>query len=116
MNPILTSLAIALALSAAGNVFLGSAYLKQRDSATEAKVETVYITAAAKECSQATETLQAAGKKRAAENAPKAEAAKAEADKHERKADQILAASAAVPGDACKSADALVDAWWEARK
>jgi len=115
MNPILTALAIALGISFLGNAFLGNAYLNQRDAATTVKTETVYVQAAAKECSKGTEAMATAAAKNASAAAPKRRAAASEAARHDAKADEILAAPPAVPGDACKSADAAVDAWWAAR-
>jgi hypothetical protein len=111
LNPI----AIALAISVAANVLLGWAYLGQRDTATVAVVKEEQATGAAVACSQGTDTLtkQADSRKKAA--APKREEAKRQAEDHNRKADEILAAPAAAPDD-CKSAQARVDAWWGDRK
>jgi hypothetical protein len=115
MNPILIALAVALGVSVLGNAFLGNAYLNQRDTATTVKTETVYVQAAAKECSKGTEAMATAAKKNASAAAPKRRAAASEAAKHDAQADQILAAPPAVPGDACKSAEAVVDTWWATR-
>ena len=115
MNPILTALAIALGISFLGNAFLGNAYLNQRDAATIVKTGTIYVQAAAKECSKGTEAMATAAAKNASAAAPKRRAAASEAAKHNALADEILATPPAAPGDACKSAEALVDTWWKQR-
>lgn len=115
MNPILISLAVALGLSVLGNLFLGNAYLNQRDTATTVKTETVYVQAAAKECSKGPEAMATAAAMNASAAAPKRQAAASEAARHDAKADEILTAPPAVPGDACKSAEAAIDTWWTAR-
>jgi hypothetical protein len=115
VNPVSIAVLVALGLSLAGNAFLGNAYLHQRDTATVVKTETVYVQAAANECSKGTEATATAAAKAASAAAPKRKAAASEAAKHDAKADQILAAPPAVPGDACKSAEAAIDSWWDAR-
>lgn len=108
MNP----LAVVLAISLIANAFLGYAYLGQRDTAVEAKTDVKHVEAAAQECSKGTEQLEKQGKQREADAAPKRAAAAAKAAEHNRAADRILTTPAAVPGNACASAQAELDAWW----
>jgi len=107
---------IILAISLAANAALGWAYLGQRDNTTMAKVEERQAVGVALECSKGTEELAAKAEQRRQQAAPKVQAARKSAAQHNRKADQILATSPAVPGDACASAQAVVDDWWEKRK
>ena len=111
MSPLL----LALGISVLANLFLGNAYLNQRDAATTVKTETVYVQAAAKECSKGTEALAGKAAANAKHAAPKRQAAASEAAQHNAKADAILATPPAAPGDACKSAEAAIDTWWKGR-
>lgn len=111
MNP----LAVILAISLITNAALGYAYLGQRDTAVEAKTDVKHVEAAAQECSQGTEQLETQAKKRAADAEPKRAAAAAKAAEHNRVADRILTTPPAVPGNACASAQADLDAWWAGR-
>ncbi len=111
-----------LAGSLIANMLLGWAYLEQRDDATEARGETQAmqqqrdgIRSAASACSVGVERLAEAGEQRAAAAAPVRQAAADRAADHNRKADEILAAPPAVPGDACVSAQARVDDWLKGR-
>lgn len=115
MNPISIAVLVALGLSVLGNIFLGNAYLSQRDTATTVKTETVFVRAAAEECSKGTEALASTAAANKAAAAPKTEAAAKVAAEHDKKADAILATPPAVPGDACKNAEAVIDAWWAGR-
>jgi len=112
MNPFHVILAISLAANAA----LGWAYLGQRDNTTTAKVGERQAVGVAMECSKGTEQLETKAQERKAAAAPKIAEAKKQAEQHNRKADKILATPPAVPGDACASAQAVVDDWWEKRK
>lgn len=111
MNP----LAVALVISVLANLFLGSAYLGQRDTATVAVVQQHQATGAATACSQGTEALVTKAEERKVKAAPRREQAKKAAEVHERRADVILATPPAAPADDCKSAQARIDTWWEAR-
>ena len=118
----MTSLQILLAVSIATNGLLGWAYIDQRDATTEARsdLQTMKeqrdgIRSAASACSIGVEWLAQAGEQRAAAAAPARQTAAARAADHNRKSDTILAAPAAVPGDACASAQARVDEWMKGR-
>lgn len=111
MNPLM----VALAISIAGNCFLGWAYLGQRDKAVVAVVKTEQATGAAVACSAGVEDLQTKAETRRLESAPKVEAAKQAAVASNKKADVIMATPATTPGDDCKSAADRVDAWWADR-
>lgn len=108
-------LGLLLALSVAGNAWLGRSYLGQRDVATVAVVRQEQATGAAVACSQGTEALQVAAVERAADNKPAVARAAASAIKHEQVAQQILQAPASAPGDDCKSADDAFNDWISAR-
>jgi len=108
--------AAALVVSLAANAALGYAYLGQRDAAVAAGVKTEQATGAAVACSSGVDDLQKQAASRHAAAVPKIEAAKVAADLGNRKADVILSTPAAIPGDDCKSAQARVDTWWEARE
>jgi hypothetical protein len=112
MNPLL----LALAISLAANALLGWAYLGQRDTATTAVVQQEQATGAAQACSQGTESLLTEAAENARQGAPKRAAAAQAAEIHDKRADEILATPAAVPGDDCKSAQAQVDLWWKGRQ
>ncbi len=118
----MTPMQILLAASLAANGLLGWAYLSQRDATTEARsdLQTMKeqrdgIRSAASACSIGVEQLAQAGEQRAAAAASARQAAAGRAAEHNRKADAILAAPAAVPGDACASAQARVDEWLKGR-
>lgn len=111
MNPLI----IALAISLAANAALGYFYLDQRDTATVATTETKQADGVAKACSDGVNNLGKQAVKRHADAAPKVEAARQQAEEAGKLAVQIISAPAAVPGDACASAQAAMDAWWERR-
>ena len=115
MGRLTAGLAIALLASLAANGAMGWAYLGQRDTATVATTETKQADGVAKACGEGVKTLATQADKRHKEAAPKVEAARQQAEAHDKQADQILATPPAVPGDACASAQAVLDAWW-ARK
>lgn len=111
MNP----MTVILAISLATNVALGWAYLGQRDTAVEATTETKQADGVAKSCTEGVDSLGKQAAKRHADAAPKVEAARQNAEEAGKLAVQIISTPAAVPGDACASAQAALDAWW-ARK
>ena len=112
MNPLPTLLAFSLAI----NALFGYAYLNQRDTATVAKVEQRQAVGVATKCSEGTEKLAAKAGQREAAAKPKRKAAADKAREHETQAQQILSTPPAGPGNACASAQAELDNWWERRK
>ena len=106
---------IVLAISLAFNALLGYAYLGQRDTATVAKTEKQQTVAVATKCSEGTQKLETLAGQRADNAKPKIKAAADKAREHEKQAQQIQATPPAVPGNACASAQAELDAWWETR-
>jgi septal ring factor EnvC (AmiA/AmiB activator) len=113
---------IALGLSIALNAGLGWAYLGQRDTIatlrTEAKAVQGQLQGAradAKACSDAVDDLRTLADQRAKEASAARDAAQQRAQGHQRKADAILAAQPAVPGDDCASARLRVDGWLKGR-
>ena len=111
MNPV----HIVLAISLAFNALLGWAYLGKRDEAVTHEVREQQATGVAMKCSEGTEKLEKTASQRAAEAKPKIKAAADKAREHEKQAQQILATPPAVPGNACASAQAVVDDWWQGR-
>lgn len=115
-------LAGALALSLAGNAALGWAYLGQRDK-TAAQAEKVKAAIIERDgarqglnaCNDALDDLHELAGKREKAAAPARAAAAATAAQHNQRADAVLAKPPAVPGDACASAQALVDDWLKER-
>lgn len=108
-------LALLLALSVAGNAFLGNAYLGQRDRAVTGEVKTDQVTVVAQECSKGVDELVVRADERKKANAANADKAKRQAVGLRERADAILAAPASSPADACKSAQSRVDDWWGAK-
>jgi hypothetical protein len=108
MNP----LHVVLAISLAANAALGWAYLGQRDTATVATTETKQADGVAKACSDGVKALSNQAAKRHKEAAPKVEAARQQAEDAGKLAIEIISTPAAVPGDACASSQAALDAWW----
>ena len=109
-------LALLLAISVAGNAFLGHAYLGQRDKATETKVEYRNVAVAATACSDSVDQRKKAADKRHANAAPAIDAAAKQAEAGNKEADRILSTPPSVQGDDCKSAQDRVDSWWLAKK
>ncbi len=119
---LLASVAVALLVSLLGNVILTRAYLGKRDDATEARAEVsaktqeiAGVRGAALACSSKVDELRTLADRRASEAETARRAAGARAAAHDRKADAILAAPPAVPGDVCASAQVRVDAWIKGR-
>lgn len=109
-------LAILLAVSVGLNLLAGWAYLGQRDKTTVAQTEQRHTVTVATKCSDGTEKLATAARQREADAKPLRQAAADKAADHNRKADKIIATPPAVPGNACASAQAELDDWWEDRK
>lgn len=115
MNPVVTAIAVALAISLAGNASLSWAWLHARDAAIELRSQRDDARADASACSDATDDLaDLAGKRAAAAKTAQAAAAK-KARAHEELAQAILTMPPAVLGDVCASAQARVDAWVKGR-
>lgn len=116
-------IAAALLLSLAGNVGLALMYLGQRDAATLARSDADH--AADKEslargsadvCTKAVEALQLVGEGLKSERDQARAQAAALAAGHKARSDKILSTPAAVPGDACASAQARVAELLASRK
>lgn len=114
-RPLAIALAIALAAAIAALVPLADAWLEARDAQLQAGAAREQATAIARACSAGVERLQQLANQRAAEARQAQQAARRQALTHQQRAQQILAAPAAVPGDACASADAAIDAWLQER-
>lgn len=109
-------------VSLACNGVLGWLYLGQRDDTATALASVGQATdqrdgarAAASACSDALDDLRTLADQRGAEAAAARTAAAGRAVQHNQRADQILAAPPAVPGNACASAQARIDDWLKAR-
>ncbi len=105
-----------------GNLASGWAWLGARNDVATARAELAAkgqelagVLGAAQACSTKVDELRTLAGKRAQEAAPARRAAADRAASHNRQADAILAAPAAVPGDACASAQVRVDAWLQGR-
>lgn len=116
MNPIIMGLAIALAVSVAGNASIGWAWLGARDDLATATVERDNARGLASACSDATEALREQADQRAAAAKPRQAAARATAAAHGDRALEILTTPAAVPGDDYASARRRVDGWLQRRR
>ena len=113
---------ILLATSLAGNALVGWAYLGQRDATAVAKTalhdmrdQRDGARDAASACSDAVDDLRTLADRRAREADEARRAAAKWAERHNQRADAILAAPPAVPGDACASAQVRVDEWLKGR-
>lgn len=114
--------AVALAVSLCINAALGWLWLAVRDdvAAGKARIEAVQqerdvalITAQA--CSDGVQRLQALAESRAKEAAAARRQAAQTAADHARRADEVLAAPPAVPGDDCASARVRIGRWLKGR-
>lgn len=113
---LLIGLAIALALSMAGNAALTHFYLGQRDVATQAVSDRDSARAAATACSDATEDLAEQAAKRYAEAQSRREEAETQALLAEGRAQALLQKRPSVAGDDCRSAAVQMDDWLTTRK
>ncbi|MBN9324253.1 MAG: hypothetical protein J0H24_20280 [Delftia acidovorans] len=118
----LAAAVLVLLASLLGNVLLTRAYLGQRDAATAARASVGEMTQQrdgardlAAACSDAVDDLRELADRRKKEGEAARTSAAAQARKHEQRADEILAAPPAVPGDACTSAQHRVDSWLQGR-
>lgn len=110
---VLQALALALALSLAGNAALGWAWQGARDAKVRAVRERDAAQDAASACSDATDDLRALADKRGKDAAPARAAAKLAAGKLAKRADRTL--STPQTGTACEGMQALGDAWLRER-
>lgn len=119
---VIAPLSYALIASAALNVALGWSWLHARDSAVKARQQVTVVTGerdaallTAQECSEATDALKKLADQRARDaDKARAQARKAAAGRNAR-ADAILSAPPAVPGNDCASARVRVDQWLKGR-
>ncbi|MDM0007205.1 hypothetical protein QTI51_17285 [Variovorax sp. J22G73] len=108
-------LLVSLGLSVAGNAALGWAWVGVREKAAITILQRDDARAVASACSDATDELRELADKRGAE-AKKAQAiARDAATARQKTAQTVLSTPAAVPGDACASAQVRVDAWLRGR-
>lgn len=112
----MTVLQLVLLISLVTNAALGWVYLGERDDAVAARSEVsaksqelAGVRGAAEACSTSVDGLRLLADKRLLEAANARRQAGLRASERNRRADEILAAPAAVPGDACASAQARVD-------
>jgi inorganic triphosphatase YgiF len=108
-------LAIALAATAAAAWILADAWLEARDARLQAAAERDQAAGVARSCSAGVERLQRLADQRAQEARRAQQEARRQALSHQQAAQQILASPPAVPGDACASAEAAIDAWLQGR-
>lgn len=114
-NKLAADLGLALVISLAGNAGAVYVYLQQRDALAIAgnnlehkEGETVTARAAAESCSASITALAVSAAVMASQMEPLRLAAQQRAGKHYAAADKILSTPAAVPGDACASAQKRV--------
>lgn len=115
-NKLAAGLGLALAVSVVGHIACGYAYLQQRDAWVEARTDlrhqkgaTEAASLAANACSESVEALSVSAAVMASQLEGERAAAAKRAGTHYARADQILATPAAVPGDACASAQKRVN-------
>lgn len=114
-NKLAAGLGLALVASVLGHIAGGYAYLQQRDASVEARTDlrhqqgaTEAASLAANACSESVEALSVSAAVMASQLEGSRNAAKQQAGVHFGKADKILSTPAAVPGDACASAQKRV--------
>jgi hypothetical protein len=113
--PTISPVAIVLAISVAANVFVGRAYLAERDTATTATHQRDQARSDATACSDATEDLRDLANKRAKAAAPARAAAASAAQGLQARADYTLRLRPKDPADMCASMQALGDEWLQGR-
>lgn len=109
------ALALALALSLAGNALLAKAWLGARDARQAVALERDSARADASACSAAVESLQKFAMQRLKDATTARKAAEEQARKHAQRADKTLGKAPAVPGDMCASMQVLGDGWLKER-
>lgn len=87
-----------------------------KEIAEELRDELVRARVREQACSDAVAQLDAEAKAREAAATKALAEARSEADKHAQRADRLLRAPAAVPGDDCASARVRARAWLEGRR
>lgn len=119
----LMALALALAASLGGNAVLGLAWMHQRDAAVRQKTAAEQLASerdaarqSAQACSASVAALQEAAEQRAQQAEAARSAAARQASAHNRRADRVLSAAPAVPGNDCASASQRVNAWLAERR
>jgi len=112
---LIQALFMALGLSVAGNAALGWAWVGALEKAATTVVERDNARSAASACSDATEDLRDLADKRGVEAKKAQAAARSAAIGRQQTANTILSTPAAVPGNACASAQVRVDAWLRGR-
>ena len=111
-----------MAISLASNAALGMAYLGQRDATTTARDEASKIAgqrdgarAAANACTSAVEDLKVIAIRRTTEATTARLQAQSLERRYQTRADAIMAAPPAIPGNDCQSAQVRVDGWLQSR-
>jgi len=112
---LMQALLAALGISLAANAGLGWAWIGSREKAATSILQRDDARAAASACSDATDDLRTLADKRAAEAKKAQAAARERAVNHQQAANTILSTPAAVPGDACASAQVRIDSWLRGR-
>ena len=107
-----------VACAAIAAVMMGLALfgLRYKRAAHDAQAQLALVQAQAAQCSQSVALLENEAKESEAAAARALAAAQSAADKHAQRADRLLRAPAAVPGDDCASARVRARAWLEGRR
>jgi hypothetical protein len=100
----------------AGNAALGWAWIGAREKAATSVLQRDDARAAASACSDATDDLRDLADKRSAEAKKAQVAARAAATGRQQAAQTIMSTPAAVPGNACASAQVRIDEWLRGRE
>jgi hypothetical protein len=116
MNPLMTVLGVLLAVSVAGNVLVGNAWLETRDRANLAERARDTAASAAGACSRGVLLTREAGQKQAKDAEALIAAARADGVEAGRRAAWERFRQQAVPGDACASAQVETDDWLKRRQ
>ncbi|HEY8357054.1 MAG TPA: hypothetical protein VIL30_06290 [Ramlibacter sp.] len=114
--PLAQILAIFFGLSVLGNAWQYRTNLGTRTQLVEATGARDQARVAANTCSDATEALRELADKTASAGRKAAAEAAVRARQHQSRAQAILAAPAAVPGDDCRSAQARIERWFSTRE
>lgn len=115
MNPVVVALAVALALSGAGNAFLLNRWLAATEAAAVATTTSGVNLENAKLCSRSVDNLEAQAQAREVDAAVERAKAKEAATAAGKRGQAILRAQPSVPGDDCKSTAAQIDDWLASR-
>lgn len=108
---VIVGLAIALALSMAGNAYLVDLYLGERDAKVTAGVERDQVKEVAGACTSSVDAMQKAARQQTAVAVAAIAAAKTAGAPRKAAADAILSTPPSTPGDDCKSAQERADRW-----